>query len=47
MLLICVIAYYNRAMLPTGITIKLKDGKEYTFAVDDREEWKTALSSKQ
>ncbi|MEM9887905.1 MAG: hypothetical protein AAF849_18565 [Bacteroidota bacterium] len=34
---------YNRAALPTGITIQLKKGQSYTFAVDDREEWKAVL----
>ncbi|MEM8528469.1 MAG: hypothetical protein AAGG68_27755 [Bacteroidota bacterium] len=36
---------YNRAMLPTGITVRLKDKKEFTFALDDRVVWKEALCS--
>jgi len=38
---------YNRAALPTGISIQLRKGESYTFAVDDREEWKTILQKKQ
>ncbi|MEM6700086.1 MAG: hypothetical protein AAF806_15345 [Bacteroidota bacterium] len=37
---------YNRAALPTGINLYLRKGASFTFAVDDREEWKAALNQK-
>lgn len=37
---------YNRAALPTGINLHLRKEESYTFAVDDRKEWKDALNRK-
>lgn len=37
---------YDRAFLPTGIQLHLRNGDIYTFATDDRNEWKAKLAAK-